>query len=91
MIIPNFFKEFPHDKKKKSKWEIKIIRLHFHKDEVIVKKTIKCSLRKAYLLARLLALYEDIRTKDHYFGVAWNITDLNDKTEYGYRMLNKTD
>lgn len=84
-MIPNFLKHFPEEPKKEGEWILKITRLHFNRDDVIKMKTVKCSMRTAYILVRLLALFEDIKTRGRYFGIAWTIEDKKQSFVCGYK------
>lgn len=85
-MLTNFFNEFPKKYNKKSIWNIKIIRLYFNRDDVILSRTIKGSLWRVYLITRFLALFEDFNTSGRYFGVAWHIEDCKNNVVYGYKM-----
>ena len=74
-MMPGFFKLMPHPKK--GKWEISVWKTSFLGEREIWTHVISGLLR-AYIAARLMALYYDITTESFggEIGIDWKIREI---------------
>ena len=88
-MMPNFFKHLPEDKKQKGIWIVKVTHLYISRDEVVKTKIVKGSIKKAYVLVRLMSFWDNIKTNGRHFGTTWTIENQNGEFVCGYRIIKK--